>query len=164
MKAENLQDLLVHEIRDLYSAEEQILEALPKMIDKATDRELKSALSSHLEETKRQKTRLEDVARVLEIDAGGHKCKGIAGIIKEGEETIKKDVKDDDARDAAIIGSAQRVEHYEMAGYGTARTYARMLGNSDVVGRLEETLNEEKSADEKLTRIAEDHVNRSAMK
>ena len=163
MKAENLNDLLVHEIRDLYSVESQILDALPEMIETASDRSLRAALQEHLEETRGQRQRLEEVARTLDVDPDGDKCKGMAGIIKEGEETVKKVAKDDEARDAAIIASAQRVEHYEMAGYGTARTYARMLGKNDVARRLEETLNEEKAADKKLTSIAEDHVNRQAI-
>ncbi len=163
MKAENLRDLLVHEIRDLHSVESQIIDALPEMIEKTSDSDLRSALQEHLEQTRHHRERIEEVARTLDTDARGEKCKGMAGIISEGEDTVKKVAKDDEARDAAIIASAQRVEHYEMAAYGTARTYARMLGKNDVVRRLEENLNQEKEADRKLTAIAEDHVNRRAM-
>lgn len=162
MNVENLRDLLEHELQDLYDAESQILEALPKMIDKAEDSDLRDALQHHLEETRSQRERIEKAGGMLDVDVTGHKCKGIAGIIKEGEDLVENNT-DRDARDAAIIAAAQRVEHYEMAGYGTARTYARMLGNEEIASLLEETLKEEKSADSKLTNIAEDHVNRHAM-
>lgn len=163
MNVENLRDLLKHELQDLYDAESQILEALPKMIDKAEDSDLKKALQQHLEETRSQRERIEKAGGMVDVDVTGHKCKGIAGIIKEGEDLVKNNASDRDARDAAIIAAAQRVEHYEMAGYGTARTYARMLGEKQIASLLEETLKEEKSADKKLTEIAEDHVNRHAM-
>ena len=162
MNAENLSDLLKHEVKDLYSAETQILDALPKMIEKSTDQALTSALKEHFEETRGQKERLEKIGKMLGVDPTGHKCKGMAGIIKEGEDTVEEHTSDEDVRNAAIVGASQRVEHYEMAGYGTARTYARMLGNDDVAELLEQTLDQEKSADSKLSRIAEDHVNKQA--
>ena len=160
---EDLRELLNEQIQDLYSGENQIIEALPTMIEAARDDELKSALKEHLEETKTQKKRLEKIAEELGTDPDGEKCKGMEGIIEEGEELVEKEAEEDDVRDAAIIAAAQRVEHYEMAGYGTARTYARMLGHTDIASMLQETLDEEQNADEKLTRIAEGHVNRSAM-
>ena len=160
---DDLSALLEEQIQDLYSGENQIIEALPTMIEAARDDELKTALKEHLEETKTQKKRLEKIGEELGIDPDGEKCKGMEGIIEEGEELVEKEAEEDDVRDAAIIAAAQRVEHYEMAGYGTARTYARMLGHEDVASTLQQTLDEEGDADEKLTRIAEGHVNRSAM-
>ena len=160
---ENLQDLFEDQIQDLYSGESQIIEALPDMIEAAKDRELRSALEQHLAETKEQKKRLEKIARDLEFDPDGHTCKGMEGILEEGEELVENEAKEDDTRDAAIVAAAQRVEHYEMAGYGTARTYARMLGHEDAAQTLQKTLDEEHEANDKLTRIAESHVNRAAM-
>jgi len=153
MKATSLQELYVEQLRDLYDGEQQIIKALPKMVEKATSQELKEALNEHLEVTREQATRIEQIFEKLGDNAKGEKCKGIAGIIDEGEDLIG-DVKDDDTRDAAIIAAAQRVEHYEMAGYGTARTYAELLDADDAVGLLQQTLDEEKEADETLTELA----------
>lgn len=162
-KMNSLKDLFVHELRDLYSAETQLTSALPKMKEKASDNQLKNAFESHLEETKQQKERLERIAKMMEIDIKGEDCPAMKGLIKEGEEIMKIDA-DGEVRDAGLIAAAQRVEHYEMAGYGTARHYAKRLGMDDAVSLLEETLNEEKSADEKLNNIALSRVNEKAQK
>jgi ferritin-like metal-binding protein YciE len=160
---ENLQELFEEQIQDLYSGESQIIDALPDMIEAAKDRELRSALEQHLEETKEQKKRLEQIARDFDFEPDGQTCKGMEGILEEGEELVENEAEEDDTRDAAIVAAAQRVEHYEMAGYGTARTYARMLGHEEVAKVLQATLDEEHEANDKLTRIAESHVNRAAM-
>ncbi len=157
----SLKDLFIHEIKDLYSAETQLTDALPKMAEKATDDKLKNAFKSHLEETKHQKERLEKIGKMLDIDIKGEKCEAMAGLIKEGKEALEMKG-EDEVRDAALIGAAQRVEHYEMAGYGTARNYAKRLGFGDAASLLEETLNEEKTADSKLNDIAISRVNERA--
>jgi len=167
----NLRDLLQHEIDDLYSAEEQIIEALPKMVEKATDRELKKALNEHLQVTKEQKKRLDKVKGLLKADEekkgffeklfGGSKCKGTEGLIAEGEKMMGEDM-DPKVMDAAIIASAQKIEHYEISGYGTARAYARELGLNEVAGLLETTLNEEYRSDDMLTSLALNKVNLEA--
>ena len=162
MQIRNLDSLFHEQLRDLYSAEDQILQALPQMIGRARDSELRDALQSHMEETRTQKKRLEEIGRLRQLEVGGHTCKGMAGILKEGQELVGEDVDGDGVIDAAIVAAAQRVEHYEMAGYGTARTFARMLGDDDSARRLQENLDEEKHADRRLTQIAEDHVNRKA--
>lgn len=154
MKSNSLQELYLGELRDLYDAEHQIIKALPKMISKTSSEELKSALTEHLEVTRRQAERLEQIFENMGEKAKAQKCKGMAGVIEEGSELLKE-AEDEDVRDAAIIASAQKVEHYEMAGYGTVRTWATLLGEDDAVNLLEETLNEEKEADQKLTEIAE---------
>jgi len=159
----NLQDLLVHEIKDLYSAETQLVEALPKMAKAATHPDLKAAFQSHLEETKMQLTRLEKVAEILGITPRSQeKCQGMKGLIEEGSRMIEEDA-DDEVKDAGLIGAAQRVEHYEIAGYGTASYFAQMLGNSEVADLLDQTLNEEKAADEKLNVIAKNKINELAL-
>lgn len=162
MKIDSLQKLFVHELKDLYSAEKQILSHIDKMIDKTTNAELKKALTDHRDLTRTHVDRLESVFGDLDHEPGGHKCKGMEGLLKEAEELLE-DTTDAAARDAGIIASAQRVEHYEMAGYGTARTYARMLGKDDLAETLQKTLDEEADADEKLTRIAEYVVNPKAI-
>jgi ferritin-like metal-binding protein YciE len=153
MKPNSLQELYVEQLKDLYDGEQQIIKALPKMIEKATSHELKQALNEHLEVTKEQATRIESIFQKMGDKAKGEKCKGMQGIIEEGDDLIG-DVKDDDVRDAAIIASAQRVEHYELAGYGTARTFAQLLGQQDAVQLLQQTLDEEKEADQTLTDLA----------
>lgn len=169
----DLKDLLKHEILDLYSAEEQIIEGLPKMIEKASDPRLKQALSSHLEVTKKQKERLDNIKSTL-IEAndekdngffsnlfGGSnsvKCKGTEGLIKEAEKLMGEEMTPE-AMDAAIIGAAQKIEHYEIAGYGTARAYAAELNLDFVAAQLEETLDEEYEADDLLTDIAVGQIN-----
>jgi ferritin-like metal-binding protein YciE len=160
-KLETLDDLFWHEIGDLYSAETQLTEALPKMVEKATDPTLKKALKDHLQVTHQQLDRLQQIFDDFEREPDGTKCKAMAGLIEEGEHILKAKG-NADVRDAGIIAAAQRVEHYEMAGYGTARALATRLGHEDAAALLEETLDEEKEADETLTRIAETQVNRKA--
>ncbi len=167
----NLRDLLQHEIEDLYSAEEQIIEALPKMVDNATNNELKKTLNEHLRVTKEQKKRLDKVRRLLKIDEekkgffekifGGSKCKGTEGLITEGEKMMKEDM-EASVKDAAIIAAAQKIEHYEISGYGTARAFARELGLKEVASLLETTLNEEYKSDNLLTALALRKVNLDA--
>lgn len=161
MKMRTLEDLLVHEIKDLYSAEKQLLKALPKMAKAATHEDLKEGLENHLAETEGQVTRLETIMEQLEAGGRGHKCKAMEGLIEEGQEALEADMADD-VRDAAIIAAAQRVEHYEIAGYGCARTFAEQLGHEEVARLLQETLDEEKAADEKLTHIAMQSINQEA--
>jgi len=158
MKLQTLQDLLVHELKDLYSAETQLVKALPKMVKAATNEDLKTGFEDHLEETRNHVTRLEEAARTLGCKLTGHRCKAMEGLIEEGAELISEDA-EDMVRDAGLIGAAQRVEHYEMAGYGTARALAECLGFGDVVRLLNETLDEERAADEKLTELAETTIN-----
>jgi ferritin-like metal-binding protein YciE len=158
MPMESLEDLFVHEIKDLYNAEQQILKALPKMIREASSGELQQALQQHLDQTKGHVERLDQVFHEVGESACGVKCKGMEGIIEEGAEILKEPA-DDSVKDAGIIAAAQRVEHYEMAAYGTVRTYARTLGHDEAVSLLEETLREEKEADKRLTEIAEGTVN-----
>ena len=169
----DLKDLLKHEILDLYSAEEQIIEGLPKMIEKANDPHLKAALSSHLEVTRKQKDRLDNIKGTL-IENNGEedngfftnlfggtnsvKCRGTEGLIKEAEKLMGEEMTPE-AMDAAIIGAAQKIEHYEIAGYGTARAYAVELNLDDVATQLEETLDEEYEADDLLTDLAIGVVN-----
>ena len=155
MKPTSLQGLYVEQLNDLYDAEQQIIKALPKMIDAATSEELKQALSEHLEVTKTQASRLEQIFEGLGEKTKREKCKGMQGVIAEGDDLVGE-IKDADVRDAAIIASAQRVEHYEMAGYGTARTYATLLGENQASELLQETLDEEKEADQTLTSLAQE--------
>ena len=156
---DSLQTLLLEEIRDLYDAERRLTKAIPKMAKAASSEELVSALESHLEETQQQVSRLEDVFQMLDSQPKAKTCAGMKGIIEEGDEHAKEDYEHDSLRDAAIIGAAQRVEHYEIAAYGTAIAYARQLGLDRVVRTLEQTLEEEKAADTKLTDIAESSIN-----
>jgi ferritin-like metal-binding protein YciE len=162
MDIDSMKKLFVHELKDLYSAENQILEALPKMAKKASHPELKSAFEEHHRQTQEQVKRLEQIFDSLEFEPGGQKCKGMEGLIEEGEDAME-DAEEDDVRDAAMISAAQRVEHYEIAGYGTARTYARLLGDDRAAELLQQTLDEEGETDKKLTRLAESGVNRDAM-
>jgi ferritin-like metal-binding protein YciE len=158
---EALQKLLKHELCDLYDAEQQILKALPKLIQNASSPELKRALQEHLDLTKTQVQRLDEAFSGLGEKREQQKCKGMAGLIAEGEDLLKEDF-EDSTLDAGIIGAAQRVEHYEIAAYGTARTLAQTLGNNEIADLLEETLEEEKEADERLTQIAESSINAEA--
>jgi ferritin-like metal-binding protein YciE len=153
MKLENLEQLFLQELRDLYDAEDQITEALPKMIEAAHYPQLKNALQDHLNVTRQQIERLDQVFDILGEDASGQTCKGMKGVIKEGDEIISQGG-DNATVDAGIISAAQRVEHYEMAGYATVRTYAELLGQQQIANLLQQTLDEEKEADEKLTEIA----------
>lgn len=158
MKLKSLHDLYVHELKDLYSAEQQIVKALPKMTKAATSIEVRSAFEEHLETTRAQVERLERIFQRLGTSPKGVTCKGMKGLIEEGEEIIDMEV-GEMVGDAALISAAQRVEHYEIAGYGTVRTYARQLGYQEDARMLQETLDEEGEADKKLTNIAETRVN-----
>jgi ferritin-like metal-binding protein YciE len=160
MSVETLQELFIDELKDLYSAEKQIVRSLPKLAKAASTPELKDALQSHLEETRGQVERLNQIAQIVGKKLTGKTCAGMKGVLEEGSEVLQE-VEEGNVRDAALIGASQRVEHYEMAGYGTARDFARLLGLEDVVGLLEQTLEEEKAADEKLTAISK-NVNRQA--
>lgn len=162
MKLESLQKLYVMQLKDLYSAENQLLEALPKMEKAASNQDLKQAFAEHLKETKQQVKRLTTIFDSLDFKPGGHKCEAMEGLIGEGEEIIKADAAPE-VRDAGLIAAAQRVEHYEIAGYGTVRAYAEKLGDQAAADLLQETLDEEASADEKLTRLAERSINFLAM-
>jgi len=161
MPMESMQDLYVHELKDLYNAEKQILQALPKMAAKANHGELRKAFEEHHTTTEEQVRRLETIFSDLGQSPSGKKCKGMEGLIEEGEELLEEEA-DPDVRDAALIGAAQRVEHYEIAGYGTARTYARQLGFNNHVELLQRTLDEEGQTDERLTKLAESRINREA--
>jgi len=162
MKLDSLHKLYIQELKDLYSAESQLLEALPKMESAATDASLKEAFQSHLKETHEHLNRLTAIFKALEFEPGGHKCVAMEGLIKEGEELIKSD-SPPKVLDAALVGAAQRVEHYEMAGYGTARAYAEKLGEHKAADVLQQTLNEEGHANQALTRLAERSLNFLAM-
>jgi ferritin-like metal-binding protein YciE len=155
-------DLLLHGLQDVFYAEHQIVEALPKLIEKATNRDLTKGLRDHLEETKNQIKRLEQVFKKLGHSPKGVKCPAIDGLIEEGDE-IAGEVADKEVLDAAIIGAAQAVEHYEMARYGTLIAWAESLGHDDIVRFLSTNLNEEKAADKKLSTVAlRKSVNRKA--
>jgi ferritin-like metal-binding protein YciE len=162
MALESLQELYLEQLRDLHSAERQIIQALPKMIEKTSNAELRRGFEQHLRQTEEQLSRLEQIGRRAGKDLGGHKCKGMEGLLEEGAEVMKKRA-DSDVLDAALIASAQRVEHYEMAGYGCARTYARLLGLHDDAKMLQQTLDEEGETDHKLTELAERVVNVDAL-
>ncbi len=161
MGVKNLEELFVHELKDLHDAERQILKALPKMAEKSQHEELRSAFEEHRRQTEGHVRRLEEIFDDIGEKPGGVKCRGIRGIIEEGEEGMKE-ADEGEVRDAAMIAAAQRVEHYEMAAYGSARTFARRLGNSRAAELLQQTLNEEGETDHKLSRIAESRVNREA--
>ena len=163
MRIESMQDLFLEQIRDLYDAEERLIKALPKMAEAATSSELRSALEQHLEETRGQQRRLEQVFAEIGEDPKTETCEAMKGLIKEGEE-IMDDIKQSPLRDAGMIAAGNRIEHYEIAGYGTARTIAQTLGLTKSVDLLQQTLEEEKRADAKLTQIAETSVNPQAMK
>lgn len=154
MTVNSIEKLFVDELKDIYSAETQITKALPKMIKAASSTALKSAFEHHLKETEEQIQRLEKVFEKLATSPKGKTCEGMKGVISEGEEMLKS-AEEGPVRDMALISAAQKVEHYEMASYGTVRTYAEHLGKSQMVSALETTLNEEKAADKKLTDIAE---------
>lgn len=153
MKLDSLQSLFVSELRDLYSAETQLLEALPKMAAAASSGKLKTAFQDHLQETQGQVDRLKKIFTDLGENPAGETCQAMKGLIEEATEIIES-AGDRDVKDAALIGAAQRVEHYEIAAYGTARTFAKELKLSDAARLLDETLDEESDADEKLTKIA----------
>jgi ferritin-like metal-binding protein YciE len=158
LKLESVDDLFLAELRDLYDAENQLLKALPKLAEAATTPALKTAFSQHLEQTKGHVGRLDRVFRELDAKPSGESCEAMKGLVKEGEEFIQAKG-EPSVRDAGLIGAAQRVEHYEMAGYGTARTLAKRLGYQEIATLLQQTLEEEGEADKKLTAVAENEVN-----
>ena len=158
MKLNSLEDLLHHELKDLYSAETQLVKALPKMAKAATHEDLKAGFEEHLEQTKEHVSRLEEIGKILDMSLGGHVCKAMKGLVEEGAELIGEDA-ESSVRDAGLIGAAQRVEHYEIAGYGTAKCLAETLGHDDVAEILDETLQEEKETDQRLTELAESAIN-----
>ncbi|HLF26070.1 MAG TPA: ferritin-like domain-containing protein [Anaerolineae bacterium] len=157
-KLENLRDLTVDQLKDLYSAENQLLKALPRMVKAATSPELKEAFETHLQETEEHVNRLDVIAKRLGVSLKGKKCKGMAGLIEEGKEMLQQKA-DAQVMDAGLIAAAQRAEHYEIAGYGTARAYAELIGDSEAADLLQKTLNEEEQTDERLTLIAENSIN-----
>lgn len=161
---DSMTELLVSEIRDLYDAEKRLTKAIPRMAKKASDRALKTALTDHLKETQQQVRRLEKAFRHLGQTPRGKACAGMRGIVEEGDEHVAEEYGDPSLRDTMIIGSAQRVEHYEMAAYMGAISHARLLGLDEVKDLLEETLAEEQAADKKLTAIAASSVHTAAPK
>lgn len=161
MKIENLSDLFVHTVKDIYFAERQILKALPKMVKAADSKELAKVFESHLEETKEQVVRLENVFKLLGKKPEGEECPAIEGIIEEAEE-LMDEIKDPDTRDAAMIAAAQAVEHYEITRYGTLVSWAKLLDLPDAAKLLSATLKEEHTADSKLNKLAEGKLNKQA--
>ena len=158
MSMDSLKDLYVEELRDLYNAEKQLVKALPKMAKKASASELRQAFQEHLEQTKTHVERLEQIFENLDEKPSGKTCKAMEGLVEEGAEVIDEDG-EESVLDAALIGAAQRVEHYEIAGYGTVRTFASMLGEDEAAELLQETLDEEGETDKKLTGLAEEIIN-----
>jgi ferritin-like metal-binding protein YciE len=162
MELETLRDLYIHELKDLHSAETQLTKALPKMAKAATNEDLAAGFEEHLVQTEEHVKRLEKILESHEESSRGPKCKGMEGLIEEGKEMIEEDA-DDDVRDAGLISAAQRVEHYEIAGYGCARTYAEILGDRKGADLLEQTLKEEAATDKKLTELAKTLINLQAV-
>ncbi len=162
MEIDSLRKLYVEELKDLYSAEKQILQALPKMVKKASNAQLKNTFQEHLEVTQQQVERLDRIFEGLGKAARGKKCKAMEGLIEEGKEVMGEDM-EADVMDAALIAAAQRIEHYEMAGYGTVRTWAELLGEQQAAKLLQQTLDEEGDADKKLTQLAESTINVEAL-
>jgi len=157
----SLRDLYIEELRDLYSAEQQIIDALPQLASAATSPDLERAFAEHLEQTTVHRERLDLILQSLNVQPGGHHCEGMAGLIKEGRERLRQD-SPSAVKDAALISTAQRVEHYEIAGYGTARTYARLLGDWEGERLLQQTLDEEGATDHRLTDLATSGINQDA--
>jgi ferritin-like metal-binding protein YciE len=158
MSLETLQDLLVHELKDLYSAERQLIQALPKMAKAATSDELRTAFENHLAQTEEQVVRIETIMESFGESPKGQKCAGMEGLIEEGKNLLKEEA-DEDVMDAGIIAAAQKVEHYEIASYGAVVEYARVLGHTEAQRLLEQTLEEEKNADQLLNQLAEGGIN-----
>lgn len=158
MSLETLHDLLVHELKDLYSAERQLVQALPRLAKATSSDELRTAFENHLSQTEEQVTRLEQIMKSFGESPKGQKCGGMEGLIEEGRNFLKEEA-DADVMDAGIIAAAQKVEHYEIASYGAVCEYARVLGHTEALQLLEQTLDEEKTADELLTRLAEGGIN-----
>jgi ferritin-like metal-binding protein YciE len=153
MPNEGLKELYIDELKDIYNAENQLVKALPKMAKAASSEELRAGFEEHLEQTRGHVQRLDQIFEMLGESPKGKKCKGMEGLVEEGSEVMEEDF-EDALMDAALIGAAQRVEHYEIAAYGTVRAFAEELGESEHVSLLEETLEEEKETDEKLTELA----------
>jgi ferritin-like metal-binding protein YciE len=160
----SLEDLLAEQVKDLYDAEHRLVEALPKMADAASSTELQDAFLDHLEQTKNHVARLERVFASMGVKAERETCQAMKGLVSEGSQAIHSKGSNPAVRDAALIAAAQRVEHYEMAGYGSARTFAEQLGFSEAVDLLESTLEEEREADKKLTTLATQRINADAMR
>ena len=163
MELQTLKDLYIHELKDLFSAEQQLVKALPKMAKAASNKELVAGFQEHLEQTKGHAQRLEQILSSHQQTTRGPKCKGMEGIVAEGAEMIGEEA-DDEVKDAGLIAAAQRVEHYEMAGYGTARTYAELLGDKEGAKLLGVTLEEERETDQKLSKLAKSAVKVAAAK
>jgi ferritin-like metal-binding protein YciE len=161
MEMQSLQDLFEEELKDTYNAEKQILKALPRMAKKASNEELKAAFEMHEEETREHVQRLEQVFKLMGKPVKGKTCKAMQGIVEEGKEMMEEDM-EPEVMDAALIASAQRVEHYEIAAYGTLRTFAQHLGQKDVAKLLQETLDNEGATDKKLTKLATRKINLQA--
>jgi ferritin-like metal-binding protein YciE len=161
MKLNTLEDLLLHELKDLYSAETQLVKALPKMAKAASHQELKAGFEEHLEQTEGHVERLNEIGEMLGKKLTGHTCKAMKGLVEEGADLIAEGA-EPAVRDAGLIGAAQRVEHYEIAGYGTARCLAEQLGHAEIAELLEQTLEEEKETDEKLSELATTSINADA--
>ena len=163
MELESLRDLYIHELKDLYSAEKQMIRNMPKMVKAAKNRQLSSAFRQHLDQTKRQAERLEQLLTSHNETTRAPKCEGMAGVLREGDEMVSESA-EDEVRDAGLIAAAQRAEHYEIAGYGCARTYAELLGDKRGAKVLEGILREEAATDEKLTKLARSVINIRAKK
>jgi ferritin-like metal-binding protein YciE len=161
MKLDSLQDLLVEQLKDLYSAENQIIQALPKMAKAAESTELRDGFEEHLEQTRKHVQRLEQICEQLGVKPKGKKCRATEGLIEEGKELMGEDA-DPAVMDAGLIAAAQKVEHYEMASYGCARTWAEQLGLKDAAAMLHKTFEEEKATDQKLTELAKQRINQEA--
>ena len=163
MKIETMEDLFLEQVEDLYDAERRLVKALPKMAEASTSQSLRQAFESHLLETEGHVTRLENIFRTLGQDPKTHTCDAMKGLVSEGEDIIS-DIDQSSLRDAGLIAAANRVEHYEIAAYGSARTFAQTLGLDQAASLLEQTLQEEKRADQKLTQLAESMVNEQALR
>ena len=163
MKIETMEDLFLEQVEDLYDAEERLVKALPKMAEASTSTSLRQAFESHLLETEGHVSRLENVFRTLGQDPKGQTCDAMKGLVSEGEDVVSN-IDESPLRDAALIAAANRVEHYEIAAYGSARTFAETLGLREAATLLEQTLEEEKRADQKLTQLAESMVNDEALR
>jgi ferritin-like metal-binding protein YciE len=162
LKLTDLRTLLIHELKDLYSAETQLIQALPKMAKAAHSPELQKAFKEHLDETRTHVDRLKDIFTQLEFSPTGQHCAGMEGLVEEGRDMIEEDAPSE-TKDAGLICAAQRVEHYEIAGYGCARTFAKQLGMENIAQMLQTTLDEEGAADKKLTKLAESRINAESM-
>lgn len=158
MSLKTLEDLFLHELKDLYHAEKQLLKALPKMAKAASSEKLREGFEEHLAQTEEHVARLEQVFELLDKPARGTKCDAMEGLIEEGQKMIEEDA-EEAVKDAGLIASAQRVEHYEIAGYGVARTFAELLGHTKAAKLLQQTLDEEKATDSRLTELAESEIN-----